>query len=94
MITDAEISNSVLFNRVLVDAESIIEESVILPQVTIGKNCIIKRTVVDRHCTIPDGLQIGVNPEEDAKYFRISKGGIVLVCQKMLDKLAKDKANA
>lgn len=94
VITDAEISNSVLFNRVHVDAESIIEESVILPQVNIGKNCVIKRAVIDRHCEIPDGLQIGVNPEEDAKYFRISKGGIVLVCQKMLDKLAKDKAAA
>ncbi len=92
VITDAEISNSVLFSRVNVSEDSIIEQSVILPQVTIGKNCRIKRAVIDRHCVIPDGLEIGVNPEQDAKYFRISKGGIVLVCQKMLDKWAKDNA--
>lgn len=92
VITDAEISKSVLFNRVTVAEETIIEESVIMPQVEIGKNCVIKRTVIDRHCTIPDGLQIGVDPVQDAKYFRISKGGIVLVSQKMLDKMAKDQA--
>ncbi|SUT92974.1 glucose-1-phosphate adenylyltransferase [Actinobacillus lignieresii] len=87
VITDAEISNSVLFNRVHVAEETIIEHTVILPQVSIGKNCVIKRAVIDRHCVIPDGLQIGVNPEEDAKHFRVSKGGIVLVTQGMLDKL-------
>lgn len=94
VITDAEISNSVLFNRVHVDAESVIEYSVILPQVTIGKNCIIKRAVIDRHCVIPDGLQIGVNKDEDAKHFRVSKEGIVLVTQKMLDKLAGKAVNS
>ncbi|QIW16227.1 glucose-1-phosphate adenylyltransferase [Pasteurellaceae bacterium RH1A] len=87
VITDAEISNSVLFNRVHVEGESVIEHSVVLPQVHVGKNCIIRRAVIDRHCVIPDGLQIGVNPEEDAKRFRISKGGIVLVSRKMLEKL-------
>ncbi|WP_301098402.1 glucose-1-phosphate adenylyltransferase [Otariodibacter sp.] len=89
VITDAEISNSVLFHEVKVGEDSVVSECVVLPQVIIGKNCTIKRAVIDRHCEIPDGLQIGVNPEEDAKHFRISKGGIVLVCQKMLDKLAK-----
>lgn len=88
MVTDAEISNSVLFAKVKVDAETVIEHTVILPQVTIGKNCVIKRAVIDRHCTIPDGLEIGVNLEEDAKRFRVSKGGIVLVTQKMLDSLS------
>lgn len=94
VVTDAEISSSVLFNRVHVDAESVIESTVILPQVTIGKNCTIKRAVIDRHCVIPDGLQIGVNKEEDAKHFRVSKNGIVLVTQRMLDKLAGKEANS
>jgi glucose-1-phosphate adenylyltransferase len=87
MITDAEISNSVLFGRIQVQEDSVIEESVLLPQVKVGKNCVIKRAVIDRHCVIPDGIQIGVDAEEDAKRFRISKGGIVLVTQTMLDKL-------
>ncbi len=87
VVTNAEISNSVLFSRVHVNGESVIEESVILPQVTVGKNCVIKRAVIDRHCVIPDGVEIGVNPEADAKRFRVSKGGIVLVTQKMLDVL-------
>lgn len=87
VITDAEISKSVLFGRIHVNEDSVIEETVILPQVQIGKNCVIRRAVIDRHCSIPDGMQIGVNAEEDAQRFRISKGGIVLVTQSMLDKL-------
>ncbi|MDO4777204.1 MAG: glucose-1-phosphate adenylyltransferase [Cardiobacteriaceae bacterium] len=90
IITDAEISNSVLFSRCRVDEESVIEHSVLLPQVTVGKNCILRRCVVDRHCTIPDGLHIGVNPEEDRKRFRVSSGGIVLVNRKMLEALDPD----
>lgn len=92
VITDAEISGSVLFGRVHVDSDTKIKDSVILPQVHIGKNCHIQKAVIDRHCVIPDGLTIGVDAEQDAKYFRISKGGVVLVCQKMLDKWAKDNA--
>lgn len=92
VITDAEISGSVLFGRVHVDADTKIKDSVVLPQVHIGKNCHIQKAVIDRHCVIPDGLTIGVDAEQDAKYFRISKGGVVLVCQKMLDKWAKDNA--
>lgn len=87
VVIDAEISNSVLFSRCKIGENSIIEESVLLPQIIVGKNCTIRRAVIDRHCEIPDGMQIGVNPEEDAKRFRISKGGIVLVNQAMLNKL-------
>lgn len=87
VITDAEISNCVLFSRCRVAENSVIEHSVLLPQVSVGKNCVIKRAVIDRRCQIPDGMQIGVDPEEDAKRFRISKGGIVLVNQAMLDTL-------
>lgn len=87
VVTDAEISNSVLFSRCTVQEDSIIEYSVLLPQITVGKNCILHRCVIDRHCVIPNGMQIGVDAEEDARRFRVSKEGIVLVTRKMLDKL-------
>ncbi|TCP95377.1 glucose-1-phosphate adenylyltransferase [Cricetibacter osteomyelitidis] len=88
VVTDAEISNSVLFNKIRVNEGSQIESSVILPQVTVGKNCILKNCIVDRHCTIPDGMQIGVNLALDSQRFRISStGNIVLVTGKMLKAL-------
>ena len=88
VITDASISNSVLFDRVKIDAFSKVDHCVVLPQVQIGKNCILKNCILDRDCIIPDGMEIGVNIEEDKKRFRISSTGkVILVTPKMLKKL-------
>lgn len=88
MITDAQITSSVLFERVTVEEGSVIDSAVILPNVKIGKNCQLRNCIIERSCVIPDGMQIGVNPEEDAKHFRISSSGeVVLVTPTMLAKL-------
>lgn len=90
IITDAIISNSVLFDNVVAKEGSQVEFSVILPEVNIGKNVVIKRAIVDRHCDIPDGMEIGVDLELDAKRFRVSKGKVVLVTSRMLNKLKQE----
>lgn len=84
IISGAKIRKSVLFSSVQVEAHSVIEESVILPEVTVGENCIIRRAIIDEGCHIPAGTQIGVNPAEDKKRFHISSGGITLVVPEML----------
>lgn len=88
IITDAAISHSVLFEKVKVDENSSIEYSVVLPQVEVGKNCILKDCIIDRHCVIPDNMHIGVDKELDAKRFRVSSSGkVVLVTEAMLERL-------
>ena len=88
MITDAQITSSVLFERVKVEEGSVIDSAVILPNVHIGKNCQLRNCIIERGCVIPDGMQIGVDFEEDAKHFRISSSGeVVLVTPTMLAKL-------
>lgn len=84
MITDAAISNSVLFDSVRVKKNATLEYAVILPQVVIGENCTIKKAVIDRECVIPDGMQIGVDLELDRERFRVSENGVVLVSLPML----------
>ncbi|QLB13074.1 glucose-1-phosphate adenylyltransferase [Bisgaardia hudsonensis] len=89
VITDASISNSVLFDHVKVKEGSSVDYSVILPEVTIGKNCVLKNCIIDRHSVIPDGTHIGVDPEEDRKRFRVSSTGkVILVTEAMLKKLS------
>lgn len=86
VITDASISESVLFDNIKVNEDTIIDHAVILPEVTIGKNCMLRRCIIDRHTNIPDGMQIGVDLTFDQKHFRVSTGGIVLVTHKMIKK--------
>ena len=88
VITDASISYSVLFDRIRINEGSSIDHSVVLPEVVIGKNCILRHCIIDRHCVIPDGMRIGVDKESDRKRFRVSSSGkVVLVTPAMLKRL-------
>lgn len=80
IVSGARISKSLLFSNVTVRSYTEIEESVILPEVVVGRNCKIRKTIIDRGCHIPDGSVIGYDEEQDkANGFRVSKKGIVLV---------------
>jgi len=84
IISGAQVSHSLLFDNVCVEAYTTIEDSVILPEVAIGKNCHIKRAVIDKKTVIPDNVNIGFDKELDGKRFYISPGGVVLVTPEML----------
>ena len=84
IISGAKIRHSVLFSKVIVHEYSYVKDSVILPDVQIGKNCIINRAIVDKGCIIPDGMIIGEDQDDDKARFRISEKGIVLVTPDML----------
>ena len=93
IISGSQVCNSLLFSNVHVHSYSLIEDSVILPQVEIGQHCQIKRAILDRGCIIPDNLSIGHDVEQDiANGFRMSPKGIVLVTQNMLIALAKKQS--
>jgi ADP-glucose pyrophosphorylase len=84
IISGSAVHDSVLFSDVRVNSYSLIEQSVILPQVEIGRYVTLKRVVVDKGAHIPDGMSIGVNAEEDRKNFYISDKGVTLVTAEML----------
>jgi len=84
LITGSTVRGSILFSNVRVHSYSIIEESVILPDVEIRRDCRIKKCVIDKGTIIPEGTVIGENHEDDAKRFEISEGGVVLVTPEMM----------
>ncbi|RMG29057.1 MAG: glucose-1-phosphate adenylyltransferase [Gammaproteobacteria bacterium] len=84
IISGALVRHSLLFSNVKVHTHARIEDSVILPDVDIGRNCRIQRAVIDKGCRIPAGMEIGVDPEADAERFHVTEGGVVLVTPEML----------
>jgi glucose-1-phosphate adenylyltransferase len=84
IISGAQVRHSLLFSNVKINSYSTLEDAVILPEVDIGRHCHIKRAVIDKGCQIPEGTVIGEDPEEDAKRFHITPGGIALVVPEML----------
>ena len=85
IISGSHVSGSVIFSGVRGNAHAEIASSVLLPDVHVGSGAVIRRAIIDRGCEIPDGMQIGVDPEADRENgFRVTKGGIVLVTRGML----------
>ena len=86
-IVSGRIFRSLLFSQVRVHSYSSVEWSVLLPSVVVGRRVRLNRVVVDRACTIPDGMVIGENPEDDARRFYRTESGVVLVTRQMLARL-------
>jgi glucose-1-phosphate adenylyltransferase len=84
ILSGGRVKRSILFFLARVEEGSLVKDSVILPKVQIGRNCVIKRAIIDKSCVIPDGMQIGVDLEEDKKRFHVTPNGIVLVTPNML----------
>ena len=84
LISGAVIRRSLLFSGVVIHSYADIEDSLILPNVDIGRRCRIRRAVIDKDCHLPEGTVIGENAEEDARRFSVTPDGIVLVTPEML----------
>src|SRR5690606_3379038 len=85
IVSGSAIRHSLLFPRVRVHSFSEISDSVIFPNVEIGRNCRIHKALIDRYCKIPDGMVIGHDLDADRKRFHVSPKGVVLVTPEMLD---------
>jgi len=84
IIAGGSVYRSLLFSNVRVRSYAMVEDSVILPNVEIGCNAHLRRTVIDKYCNIPEGMKIGFDAELDRKHFHVTEKGITLVTPEML----------
>ena len=87
-IVSGQVFRSVLFSSVRVHSHAFVNWSVLLPEVQVGQGVRLTRTVIDRGCSIPDGMVIGEDAELDAQRFHRSPNGICLVTAEMLAKIS------
>jgi glucose-1-phosphate adenylyltransferase len=87
IISGATVRESLLSVNVVVDECTDVYRSVILPDVEIGRSCIVHRAIIDEGSVIPHGMEIGKDRELDKQRFYISDKGITLVTRDMLDEL-------
>ncbi|HSO06568.1 MAG TPA: sugar phosphate nucleotidyltransferase, partial [Pelomicrobium sp.] len=84
LISGSTIRRSLLFSDVRVHSYCNIEDAVILPNVTVQRRAVLKKVVVDRRCVIPEGLVVGVNPDDDRRRFYVTDKGVTLITPEML----------
>ena len=88
IISGTKIDKSLLFTGVRTHSYGQLTHVVALPYVTVGRSARLTRVVIDHGVTIPEGLVVGEDPEEDARRFRRTPGGVCLITQRMIDALA------
>jgi glucose-1-phosphate adenylyltransferase len=54
-------------------------ESVLFPDVDVGRGARLRKCIVDKGVRIPPGEQIGYDLERDRQRFVVSDGGVVVV---------------
>jgi glucose-1-phosphate adenylyltransferase len=79
IVSAAQVSNSVLSGDVVIEAGAYIEGSVLLPGVRVGKGAVVRHAILDKNVVIPDGAQVGVDPELDRERYTVSGGGVVVL---------------
>ncbi len=85
IISGSVVRHSLLFSNVRVNSFANVENSVILPNVNIGRRARILNAVIDRGCHIPEGMVVGEDADEDrSRGFYLTEGGITLITPEML----------
>ncbi|MCX7372950.1 MAG: glucose-1-phosphate adenylyltransferase [Alphaproteobacteria bacterium] len=87
IVSGSSVTRSLLFTGVHVHSFATLRGAVILPRVDVGQGARLTNVVVDSSVRIPPGLVVGEDPIEDARRFRRTDKGIVLITQRMLDAL-------
>jgi len=88
IISGSSLHRSLIFTGVRAHSYSSITQAVIMPQCEIGRGARLHKVVVDAEVRIPPGLIVGEYPEDDARRFRRTDKGVVLITQAMIDRLA------
>lgn len=85
IISGSTVRKSVLFSNVRIHSYSQIDEAVVLPDVVIKRHCKLRKVIIDRGCTVPEGTVIGYDREADIKKgYRVTDKGVTLVTRAML----------
>jgi glucose-1-phosphate adenylyltransferase len=79
-VLGAVVHRCVLSRHCIINAGTVMEESIIGQGVVIGENCKLRRVIVDAHNVIPPNTVIGYNTDNDAeRYFLDKESGLVVV---------------
>ncbi|MBR2655724.1 MAG: glucose-1-phosphate adenylyltransferase [Loktanella sp.] len=89
IISGTEVRNSCLFTNVHTNSFAVLDHAVVLPRVVVHRSARLRKVVIDSGVIIPEGLVVGEDPVEDAKWFRVSERGVTLITQAMLNERAK-----
>jgi glucose-1-phosphate adenylyltransferase len=79
IISGATVRRSVLSPGAHLHSGALVEDSVLMQDVDVGHDAVVRRAIVDKNVRIAPGAQIGVDAKADRKRFHVSEGGVVVI---------------
>jgi glucose-1-phosphate adenylyltransferase len=79
IISGGRVSRSVICYDVRVNSYSEVEDSIVFNHVSIGRHTRIRRAIIDRHVTLPEGAVIGYDAAADRARYQVTEDGVVVV---------------
>ncbi len=81
IISGGRVQRSILSPNVRINSYSQVYDSILMEGVNVGRYAKIKRAIIDKDVSIPQGMVIGYDPHEDKKRFHVTESGIVVVAK-------------
>ncbi len=81
IISGSTVINSIIGKRCRINSFSEVHDSVLLEDVEIGRGARVRRCMIDKHVRIPANDVIGYNRDDDAKRFKVTETGIVVIAK-------------
>ncbi len=85
VISGGIVERSVISPNVRVHSRALVTDSVLLDGVQIGRDCTVRKAILDKNVVVADGASIGVDKERDlARGFTVTQSGITVVAKGVL----------
>jgi glucose-1-phosphate adenylyltransferase len=79
IVSGAIARRSIISSDSRLHSYALVEDSVILQGVDVGRDAVIKRAIIDKNVQVPPGCQIGVDLDADRERYTVTDSGLVVI---------------
>ncbi len=82
IVSGGDVWRSVLGHQTRINSFAHVEQSILFGRVNVGRHAKIRRAIIDKGVSIPPGVEIGYDPDQDrARGFAITENGLTIIAK-------------